>query len=157
MSRKFHKNFVRVEWMAFQKAVDLLREAGFDDTYFVCQSMLRGDEGQAIVRADMGRELFDGDGNYVTSETLRASDLGLAGDIGEFAPRPDEVNQSEFFLQRTYSFEVIQRGAKYGYVSIWVTFVKRTEEDDWSLYYEQVTDQRRGSANCRIIDRLFHN
>jgi len=155
MSELFQKRFVRVEWLAFQKAVDLIREAGFDNTYFVSHSNLIGDEGKATVLAEMGRELYDHEGQVVKSEELRAEDFGLAEEIGEFAQRSEDIGRRDerYFLKRTYDFQIFQKGEKVSYTSVWVSFAKRTEQDDWELVHESLTDQRRNGNDRWVIYR----
>ncbi len=151
---EFEKRFVGVEWLAFQKVVDLIREAGFDNSYFVSQSNLIGDEGQAPVLAEMGRELYDREGQLVKSEELRAEDFGLAEEIGEFAQRSEDSGRGDekYFLKRTYAFQIFQKGEKFS-ISAWVSFAKRTDQDDWELVHEGLTDQSRSGDARWVIYR----
>jgi hypothetical protein len=144
-----------VEWLAVQKAVDLIREAGFDTTYFVSQLNLIGDEGKAPVLAEIGRELYDRDGKAVKNEELRAEDFGLAEEIGEFAQRSEDSGRRDdgYFLKRTYAFQIFQKGEKVSYVSAWVSLAKRTEQDDWELVHECLVDRRRSDNDCWVIYR----
>lgn len=146
---KFRKQFVRVEWLAVQKAVDLMREAGFDNSYFVSQAHLIGDEGQAPIMAEIGRELFDDKGKLIGFDVLHAEDFGLENEIEEFVPLREKLaveDGSRYFLKRTYAFQVFQKGEVRGYVSIWVSFAKRAEQDDWEIVHECVTDQRKRTS-----------
>ncbi len=141
---EFQKKLVRVEWLALQAAVYLIREAGFDNSYFVSQYHLIGDEGQAPVIAKMGRELYDRQGHAIKWEELRAEDFGLEGEIGDFARQSEDMSRTgaQYFLKRTYEFLVFQRDEKVSYTNVWVSFAKRTEDDDWELVHECVTDHR---------------
>ena len=151
----FNKRFVRVEWLAFQKAVDLIREAGFDDSYFVGLSRLIGDEGIAVWRSQAGRELHDDTGQFVKHEELAAEDLGLEDEIGELVQRSEDSGRhgEQYFLKRTYAFEIFQQGARFSYVCLWVSFAKHTEKDDWEVVHECLTDQRRSGKARRVIIR----
>lgn len=150
----FQKRFVRVEWLATQKVVDLIREAGFDNTYYVGLSRLVSDEGQAIFLAELGRDLYDEHGKLVKTEGLCAEDFGLVEEIGELAQQSEsDRNDEKYFLKRTYAFEICQKGERACYTSAWVSFAKRTEQDDWELVYECVTDQRRSGKDRWVIHR----
>lgn len=154
----FTKQFVRVEWLALQKAVDLIREAGFDDTYFVSELDLIGDEGEALVLAEMGRELYDREGRMIKREELHAEDFGLAEDIDEFtqAPKDSGGRGERYFLKRTYAFQISQKGERVYHMGVVVSFAKRTQQDDWELVYECLTDQRRSGDARWVIYRTDH-
>ena len=147
---QFHKRFVRVEWLAFQKAVDLIREAGWDDSYFVGQLELIGDVGLAVTIADAGRELYDHEGKVVRCEELHAEDLGLQEEIGEFVQKTEYSHDRGYFLKRTYIFHGFRKGERSSYTSVCVAFAKLMEKDDWMLVHECVTDQRL-SGNARWV------
>ena len=145
----FHKRFVRVEWLAFQKAVDLIREVGWDDSYFVGRSELIGDVGLAVTIADAGRELYDHEGKVVCEE-LHAEDFGLREEIGEFFQKTEYSDDRGYFLKRTYAFHVFRKGDGSSLTSVCVAFAKLAEKDDWMLVHECVTDQRL-SGNARWV------
>lgn len=152
----FGKDFVYVEWLAVKKAVDLLREAGFDDSHFVSTSRLIGDEGLAPLIAEQGRQLYDEGGQPAKFEELQPADLGLSDEIDDFTRRPEGgsvVYNEKYFIKRTYEFTVYQRGEKTSYVMVYVSFAKQTEKDDWKVVLESVTDQRRNGNDRWVIYR----
>lgn len=147
----FHKRFVRVEWLAFQKAVDLIREVGWDDSYFMGRSELIGDEGKAAVRAEAGIDLYDGEGQFSQREELHAEDFGLEEEIDDFFPKSDNLTRDQgYFLKRTYAFHVFRKGDGSSLTSVCVAFAKLTENGDWTLVHECVIDQRL-SGNARWV------
>lgn len=150
----FRKSFVRVEWLALQTVVDLLREAGFDN-YYVVQSTMMGDEGEAALLANRGRDLYDLDGTAVSNVKLQPIELGLEGEVDSFYLQPSDNGRldNRFFLKRTYSFQTLQKGERVGYVDVWVSFAKRTKHDDWEVVHEVVTDQRKKGPDRWVIDR----
>lgn len=153
---EFKKKFVRVEWMAFQRAVNLMREAGLNATYFVSESNLLGDEGQAPLLAEVGRELYNKGGELVKTEPLNAEDLGLSDDIEELAQRSDDSPyDGNYFLKRTYDFFVYEKGKKISNMIIHVSLAKQTQDDDWELVLESLVDSGRSGDDRWIIYR--HN
>ena len=150
----FHKRFVRVEWLAFSKVVDLIREAGFDDSYFVGRSELIGDEGKAAIRAEAGIDLYDGEGQFSKHEELHADDFGLEEEIGEFFQKSEKLERDQrFFLKRTYAFHVFEKGMGFSHISIRVAFAKLTEKDDWMLIHECVVDQSHEGDGRWVVYR----
>ena len=151
----FHKKFVRVEWLALQKASDLMREVGWDESYFISQSQLIGDEGLAAAKAESGRDLFDMDNQqFIRREELHAEDFGLEEEIGEFFQKSENLERDyRVFLKRTYSFDVFKKGEGHSFTSIAVAFAKATEKDDWTLVHECVVDHRRNGNDRWIIYR----
>ena len=133
--------------------VDLLREVGFDDSYFVDQSSLVGDEGQIFFFEKQERSSFGGGGGSMHIKDLRAENFGLTDDLGEFSRKfEDDQDTDQYFLYRTYSFSVLKRGEKRSLVGVWVSFAKKTEDDDWKLVHECVIDHRReGEAKWVIV------
>ena len=149
---QFQKSFVLAEWLAVQTVVDLLREAGLDNSHFVSTSRLVGDEGEAPGLAAQGRDLYDRQGVLVKNEELSVEDLGLGDDIEALHLRPedDSLDQPRCFLKRTYTFDVHQHKQRTSYVSVWIGFAKRTEHSDWELVHECVIDQRH-SGDARYV------
>lgn len=154
---EFQKKYVRVEWLAVQKAVDLMREAGFDNSYFVRQSHLVGDEGTAPLLAEVGRELFDEDGHHVRFESLPVKDLGFDQEIGEFEPRYEGIGGTTYddcyFLKRTYQFIIFRQGEKVSEKQIMISFAKRRQENDWEVVLEGVVDGSRSGGDRWIVYR----
>ena len=151
----FHKDFVRVEWLAFAKVLDLMREYKLDDSYFVSSSYLQGDKGVALDIAERGRDMFDEDRRFLKTEELQAADFGLKQEIGEFhgASEDSPFSGNDYFLTRAYRFEIIKKGDKVYHLHAAIIFAKITEHSDWVLDHEALIDDRNIGDKRWVIYR----
>lgn len=149
----FIKHFVRVEWMAFQKAIELMKEAKLDNLYFVGKSYNVGDRGAVAITAHRGEEYFDESGHRTgLLRQAKATDFCLEQEIGEFQvdldymdTNPDPKDE-KYFLSRIYNFDVFKKGQKESTIYIRVIFAKVNEGDDWKLIAEAVMEEKPGET-----------
>lgn len=130
----FVKNYVRVEALALQRALELQKETDRGSLY-LASSELQNESGWAVDLASYGEDVCDLEGKVVGHRELSPAQLGLAGEV-EGLTLTDEPSRGETYLERLYLFAFNDPKEHKRSLFVFVKIVKQTRDSDWEIILE---------------------
>ncbi|MBI4991901.1 MAG: hypothetical protein HZB99_01670 [Candidatus Harrisonbacteria bacterium] len=152
---KFVKNFVRVEALALQRALELQKETDRGSLY-LASSELQNEFGWAVDLASRGEDVCDLEGKVVGHRELSPAQLGLAGEIDEFTA-VDFSGRGDAYLERLYLFAFNDPKIHKRSLFVFVKIVRQTRDSDWEIVVESAWKANDGvySNQDNLIYRDF--